>query len=131
MTPEEAELEHAGRLLDREGVAMVLALVDETGAAPPVTDERMLADGAGQAALLESYRAALRRDAAADDAAAVRTSSPCSATPTGRGRSTARPGERRPGPPDRPGRPIHQDRPAIPDRPATPSRPDALGQPAS
>lgn len=71
MTPEEAELAYAGRLLDRQGIAMVLALVDETGAGVPVADPGVLADGASQAALLASYRAALRPDVADDDAAAV------------------------------------------------------------
>lgn len=71
MTPQEAELAYAGRLLDRQGIAMVLAVVDETGTAVPVSDERLLADGAGQAALLAGHRAALRPGAADDDADAV------------------------------------------------------------
>ena len=71
MTPREAESAYAGRLLDRQGIAMVLAVVDETGAGVPVVDERMLADGAAQAALLEEYRAALRPDAPDDDGTAV------------------------------------------------------------
>lgn len=71
MTPQEAELAYAGRLLDRQGIAMVLALVDETGTDVPVSDRAVLADGAGQAALLGEYRSALRPDVADDDAVAV------------------------------------------------------------
>jgi hypothetical protein len=71
VSPEEAELAYAGRLLDRQGIAMVLALVDEAGPDAPVSDERTVADGAAQAALLREYRAALRADSPDDDAAAV------------------------------------------------------------
>ncbi len=71
MTPRDAELAYAGRLPDRQGIAMVLALVDETGADAPVADEGVVADGIRQAALLGEYRAALRPDAADDDATAV------------------------------------------------------------
>ena len=71
MSPQDAEVAYAGRLLDRQGIAMVLAVVDETGTGVPVTDERVIADGAAQAALLCEYRAALRPDSADDDAEAV------------------------------------------------------------
>ena len=71
MTPEEAELAYAGRLLDRQGIAMVLALVDEAGPDAAVEDEAVVADGVAQAGLLAEYRAALRPDAPDDDATAV------------------------------------------------------------
>jgi hypothetical protein len=57
-----AEAEYAGRLLEREGIPMVLALVDETAPAE---------DGPGHAELLRAYREVLRPGAADDDAAAL------------------------------------------------------------
>lgn len=73
--PPAAEAQCAGRLLEREGIPMVLALVDEAPAvaAPPgrvpVTDATARDEGLRFAALLAHYRDALRPDA--DDALAV------------------------------------------------------------
>lgn len=58
-----AEVEYAGRLLEREGIPMVLALVDETAPADPA--------GPGHAELLRAYREVLRPGAADDDATAL------------------------------------------------------------
>ncbi len=43
------------RSLDREGIPMVLALQDERGAMPTITDGRMRADGERFADLLSEY----------------------------------------------------------------------------
>jgi len=47
------------RRLDREGIPMVLALVDERGTLPPARDEQSRADGARYADLLGRYTDAL------------------------------------------------------------------------
>ena len=58
-----AESEYAGRLLEREGIPMVLALIDETTPEPD--------DGPAHAELLRAYREALRPGAADVDATAL------------------------------------------------------------
>lgn len=63
-----AAASYAGLRLDRIGVPMVLALLDETGAAPVPSGD---GEGAELARLLEAYRAVLRPDADDGDLAAL------------------------------------------------------------
>ncbi|MFT4083746.1 MAG: hypothetical protein QM638_14285 [Nocardioides sp.] len=58
------------RVLEREGIPMVLALVDERGtapAAPAVTDADVLTDGAALADAMTGYRDALVPSSRDDD----------------------------------------------------------------
>lgn len=66
-----AGAEYAGRRLEREGIPMVLALLDETGAGVSVADAGTLRDGAAYAALLDEYRSVLRPGAADTDLEAL------------------------------------------------------------
>ena len=51
--------ESQDRVLEREGIPMLLTLVSETGPMPPVADSAVRADGARIAAAMDGYRAGL------------------------------------------------------------------------
>lgn len=69
--PRAAAAECERRALEREGIPVVLALVDERADPVRCTDQAAKAEGARFAALFETYRAALVPDADDHDAAAV------------------------------------------------------------
>jgi len=69
--PRAAAAECERRALEREGIPVVLALVDERPQPVRCTDEPAQAEGAQFAALFETYRAALAPGADEHDAAAV------------------------------------------------------------
>jgi hypothetical protein len=69
--PRAAAAECERRALEREGIPVVLALVDERPEPVRCTDERAVAEGARFAELFETYRSAISPDADEQDAAAV------------------------------------------------------------
>ena len=61
------------RVLEREGIPMVLALVSEVATMPPAADASARADGAAIAASMDRFRAALVPGSRDDDMGCVIT----------------------------------------------------------
>jgi hypothetical protein len=61
------------RRLEREGIPMVLGIIDERGPVPPAADAAQLAEGAAFADVFDRYTAALVPFARDDDEGAVIT----------------------------------------------------------